>query len=40
VELLTMKKREYEAYMLEEEYFNEFNLQELKKRMYSLRGVA
>ena len=34
------EEREYEAYMLEEEYFNEFNLQELKKRMYSLRGVA
>ena len=32
--------REYEAYMLEEEYFNEFDLQEPKKRMYSLRGVA
>ena len=32
--------RESEAYMLEEEYFKEFNLQELKKRIYSLRGVA
>ena len=28
--------RESEAYMLEEEYFNEFNLLEIKKRMYAL----
>ena len=27
--------RESEAYMLEEEYFNEFNLLEIKKRMYA-----
>ena len=28
--------RESEAYMLEEEYFNEFNLLEIKKRIYAL----
>ena len=28
--------RESEAYMLEEEYFNEFNLLKIKKRMYAL----
>ena len=28
--------RESEAYMLEEEYFNEFNLLQIKKRMYAL----
>jgi len=32
------EERENEAYMLEEEYFNEFNLQELQKSLYSLRG--
>ena len=32
------EEREYEAYMLEEEYFNEFDLQELQKSLYSLRG--
>ena len=34
------EERENEAYMLEEEYFNEFNLQELQKSLYSLRGVV
>ena len=32
------EERENEAYMLEEEYFNEFDLQELQKSLYSLRG--
>ena len=32
------EERECEAYELEEQYFNEFDLQQLQKRMYSLRG--
>ena len=34
--LTNNEDRESEAYMLEEEYFNEFNLLEIKKRMYAL----
>ena len=34
------EERECEAYKLEEEYFNEFDLQQLQKRMYALRGDA